>query len=121
MQLKDGYSDDMARSAGLTPHIENERHAVLVLPGEPWARRVSGVLGNQLAREHPQRAHALLTHLPDGGYVVSVRAPLNRKEGVDELCRQFPTGGGRKAAAGINHLPAELFDDFVAKFRQTYS
>ncbi len=120
VQLKDGYSDDMARSAGLAPHIENDRHAVLVLPGEPWARRVSGVLGNQLAREHPERAHALLTHLPDDGYVVSVRAPLKLKEGADELCRQFLTGGGRKAAAGINNLPDGLFDDFVDKFRQRY-
>lgn len=119
-QLKDGYSDDMARSAGLASHIENDRHAVLVLPGEPWARRVSGVLGNQLAREHPERAHALLTHLPDGGYVVSVRAPLNRKEGADALCRQFPTGGGRKAAAGINNLPDGLVDEFVERFRQSY-
>lgn len=120
VQLKDGYSDDMARSAGLMPHQERDGHAVLVLPGESWARRVSGVLGNQLAREHPQRAHALLTHLPDGGYVVSVRAPLSRKEGADDLCRQFPTGGGRKAAAGINNLPESLFDDFVDKFRQRY-
>ena len=121
VQLKDGYSDDMARSAGLASHIETERHAVFVLPGEPWARRVSGVLGNQLAREHPARAHALLTHIPAGGYVVSVRAPLTRKEGADELCRQFPKGGGRKAAAGINDLPENLFDDFVSKFRARYA
>ncbi len=121
VQLKDGYSDDMARSAGLAPRVQSERHAVLVLPGEPWARRVSGVLGNQLAREHPERAHALLTHLSDGGYMVSVRAPLSLKEGADELCRQFPTGGGRKAAAGINHLPEDSFDDFVEKFRQRFA
>ena len=121
VQLKDGYSDDMARSAGLVSHVETERYAVILLPGDPWARRVSGVLGNQLAREHPARAHALLTHLPTGGYVVSVRAPLKRKEGADELCRQFPTGGGRKAAAGINNLPEDLFDDFVDKFRQRYA
>ena len=121
VQLKDGYSDDMARSAGLVPHVQSDRHAVLVLSGEPWARRVSGVLGNQLARDNPERAHALLTQLPDGGYMVSVRAPLSLKEGADELCRQFPTGGGRKAAAGINHLPDNRFDDFVDKFGQRYS
>ena len=120
VQLKDGYCDDMARASGLKHHIESGGHAVFVLPGESWARRVSGVLGNQLARDHPERAHALLTHLPSGGFVVSVRAPLTRKEGADELCRQFPTGGGRKAAAGINDLPADRFDDFVKKFQQSY-
>lgn len=120
VQLKDGYCDDMARASGLKHHIESGGHAVFVLPGESWARRVSGVLGNQLARDHPERAHALLTHLPSGGFVVSVRAPLTRKEGADELCRQFPTGGGRKAAAGINDLPADRFDDFVEKFQQSY-
>ena len=120
VQLKDGYSDDMARSAGLVPQVKSDGHAVLMLPGEPWARRVSGVLGNQLARDHPQRAHALLTSRPDGGYVVSVRAPLSRKEGADELCLQFPSGGGRKAAAGINHLPEDLLDDFVDRFRLRY-
>ncbi len=120
VQLKDGYCDDMARASGLKHHIESVGHAVFVLPGESWARRVSGVLGNQLARDHPERAHALLTHLPSGGFVVSVRAPLTRKEGADELCRQFPTGGGRKAAAGINDLPEDRFDDFVKKFQKSY-
>lgn len=43
VHLKEGYSDDLTRSAGLAPHIENGRHAVFVLRGEPWAKRVSGV------------------------------------------------------------------------------
>jgi len=65
------------------------------------------VYSNQLARDNPDRAHALLSTLEDGAYLVSVRAPLSNREGADDLCRQFPTGGGRKAAAGINHLPAD--------------
>jgi len=40
------------------------------------ARRISGVFGNQLAVESPAQAHAVLTAKPDGGYVVSVRAPM---------------------------------------------
>jgi hypothetical protein len=27
---------------------------------------------------------------------------LSNKSGADELCKSFETGGGRKAAAGIN-------------------
>lgn len=37
----------------------------------------------------------------EGGFSVSVRAPLAHKTGADVFCRQFPTGGGR-AAAGVS-------------------
>jgi hypothetical protein len=93
---------------------------LVLLPDAPWTRRVSGVFGNELARSAPARAHALMTELPDGGYRVSVRAPLAKKSGADELCMQFPTGGGRKAAAGINVLPADRVNAFVAAFREKY-
>ena len=119
-RLKAGYAEDMAKTEALRPERETQHTALYVLPAEPWARRVSGVLANQLAQAHPDRAHALLTRLPEGGFVVSVRAPMTNKTGADELCRQFPTGGGRKAAAGINQLPEEMFDAFAAKFAETY-
>ncbi len=118
--LKEGYEADMEKARQLRPELETERYALYRLPAEPWARRVSGVLGNQLAQEAPQRAHALLTQLPEGGYLVSVRAPLTSREGADKLCRQFPTGGGRKAAAGINLLPEDQLDNFVAAFREIF-
>ena len=44
---------------------------------------------------------------------MSVRAPLNNKTGADEICRQFPSGGGRKAAAGINALPEDQLVTFI--------
>ncbi|WP_455219067.1 DHHA1 domain-containing protein, partial [Kaarinaea lacus] len=98
----------------------SDTHALYILPDAKWARRVSGVFANQLAQNNPKRAHAMLAQQPEGGYVVSVRAPLNNKTGADELCRQFETGGGRKAAAGINHLPdaeyARFLQAFVAAF-----
>ena len=52
--------------------------------------------------------------------MVSIRAPLNNKKGADKICRQFPTGGGRAAAAGINQLPSEQFDHFVDVFSSFY-
>ena len=119
-RLKGGYLEDMARADALAPVLETERHAVYVLPAEAWARRVSGVFANQLAQSAPDRAHAMLTHLPEGGYVVSVRAPLSLKEGADELCRQFPTGGGRKAAAGVNNLPDGMYDAFIDAFTRAF-
>jgi len=119
-QLETGYREDMAKGEALRPELQSDRHGLYLLPAEPWARRVSGVLANRLAQSAPQRAHALLTRLPGGGFVVSVRAPLANREGADVLCRSFPSGGGRKAAAGINGLPDERYDDFVEAFTQAF-
>jgi hypothetical protein len=119
--LRNGSNEDFARARAIEPEIVSDKYAVLVFPADAWARRVSGVYSNDLASTHPDRAHALLTRLPQGGYVVSVRAPLNNKTGADDLCRQFPTGGGRKAAAGINELPEAMLDEFVAAFKAIYS
>jgi hypothetical protein len=120
-RLSEGYTEDMAAAASLRPSHDNGGIAVFILPNEAWARRVSGVYSNDLAVEHPDRAHAVLTEKPGGGYLVSVRAPLSNKRGAAELCMQFPTGGGRAAAAGINDLPADRLDDFVAAFSAAYA
>ena len=118
--LREGYAADRDRAAALRPVLETPRVAVYVLPAETWARRVSGVYANDLARGAPGRAHALVTRRPEGGAVVSVRAPLSHSVGADALCRRFPTGGGRQGAAGINDLPEERFDDFVRAFVEAF-
>ncbi len=119
-RLEAGYRDDMAAAAAVEPKRETETTAVIVLPDEAWARRVSGVYSNDLANASPGRAHAVLTERVDGTYLVSVRAPLDDKRGADELCRQFPTGGGRAAAAGINALPADQLDAFIDALAASY-
>ncbi len=119
--LESGYRDDMAAAEAATPVREPTDTAVFILPNEKWARRVSGVFSNGLARNNPSRAHAVLTNRADGTYLVSVRAPLDNKTGADELCRSFPTGGGRKAAAGINALPADMLDTFIDRFSTFYA
>ena len=68
------------------------------------------------ARAAPGRAHALLTRRAEGGLVGSVRAPVDRPSGADDLCRQFPTGGGRRGAAGVNVLPDDRYEEFVQRF-----
>ncbi|MDD3763646.1 MAG: DHH family phosphoesterase [Nevskiales bacterium] len=121
-KLADGYQTDMAQAQSAKPIAGSVEHAVLfVLPDAAWARRVSGVWSNDLVNLYPDRAHAVLTEKRNGGYLVSVRAPLNRKKGADELCRQFPTGGGRAAAAGINDLPADRLGDFTAQFTRQFA
>ncbi|MEA3277392.1 MAG: acetyltransferase [Pseudomonadota bacterium] len=118
--LRRGYADDMAKASAARPEIETVRYGLYILPAKAWARRVSGVLANDLARATPDRAHALLTRLPEGGFLVSVRAPLATGEGADDLCRQFPSGGGRKAAGGINNLPEDAYGEFVERFAAAF-
>jgi len=116
--LKD-YREDIKNAEALKANYESDTHSIFILENEKWSKRVSGVFANQLAQENPNRAHAMLTKTDDG-FVVSVRAPLNNKTGADELCRQFETGGGRKAAAGINALPAVDYERFEKAFLASF-
>lgn len=119
--LESGYHQDMSKAAAVKPRFDESHAAVFELPDQAWARRVSGVFGNDLANQSPDRAHAVITLKPAGDYVVSVRAPLQNKQGADEICRQFETGGGRTAAAGINSLPENEVDRFIEAFSGFYS
>lgn len=119
--LEQGYHGDMSKASKTKPLFNNNDVAVYQLPDAAWARRVSGVFGNDLANQSPSMAHAVITERPAGGYVVSIRAPLERKSGADEVCRQFDTGGGRAAAAGINKLPEEQLARFMDVFAAHYS
>ena len=120
-KLENGYNDDMHSAASLQPERATASTAVFILPNQAWARRVSGVYSNDLTNQYPERAHAVLTEKSNGNYLVSVRAPLRRKTGADELCRRFPTGGGRAAAAGINDLPQAMLGDFIDQFTAFYT
>ena len=120
-QLAFGFNDDMSQAALLHPLMSDDHCAAYLLPDEPWARRVTGNFANKLANENPERAHAVVTPNHSGKYTVSVRASLANPQGADVLCLQFDTGGGRKAAAGINHLPPDSLDYFVRSFKQHFS
>ncbi len=120
-KLENGYRDDMASAAAIQPEVATERAAVFMLPNQAWARRVSGVYSNDLTNQFPARAHAVLTEKSNGNYLISVRAPLKNKTGADELCRRFPTGGGRAAAAGVNDLPKAELQNFIDQFTAFYS
>jgi hypothetical protein len=115
-QLEKGYTEDMQHARDLKPVAAREHAVVYVLPDASWARRVSGALANGLARAAPARAHAMLSPNSAGGMQVSVRAPLERPAGAAALCLEYPTGGGREAAAGINHLPLESVGGFTERF-----
>ncbi|WP_321813061.1 MULTISPECIES: acetyltransferase [unclassified Paraburkholderia] len=112
--------DDLERAQEITPLLTLQYGSVCVLPDEPWARRVRGVFANALAIEEPEYAHAVLSVNPDGNYAVSVRAPLERPRGADELCRAFPGGNGRVSAAGIDCLDSKRLDQFCSAFARVF-
>lgn len=119
--LRQGFADDLRRAYAVPPLRETARGRIFVFPAEKWASRIAGIFSNEKAREKVEAAHALLVDNGDGSFMVSVRAPLARRSGADSLCRAFPTGGGRAAAAGINALPAGQVEDFFMKFFEVFS
>jgi hypothetical protein len=117
--LKNSLADDFSRAHALAPSAASAHAALYVLPDAAWSRRIHGFFANELARSHPRRAVALLV-ARQGGYTVSVRAPLERPQGADVLCLKFETGGGRQGAAGINWLPEADYPRFLAEFSKAF-
>ena len=119
--LEKAYKADMQKAADAKVLHNCDTAKVILLDDAPWARRVSGVLGNDLTNQAPNKAHAVLTYNNKGSYTVSVRAPLNNKQGAVDVCSQFATGGGRAAAAGINELEQQQVEQFINTLVNFYS
>jgi len=115
-RLRERRLADLAAARAVAPY----RDRILVLPDAAWARRVSGTLANDLAGREPHRAHAVLVATADGSYRVSIRAPRAAPAGCGALAREFATGGGREAAAGIDRLPAADLARFIARFEAAF-
>jgi hypothetical protein len=115
-RLTDGFREDIERARRIEP-LRKARGAILfLLPDAAWARRASGTLANDLAQAYADSAFAIVSPKTGGGYLVSVRVPPAFPLSAEVFCRRFPTGGGRRTAAGINHLPAAELDRFAAAF-----
>jgi single-stranded DNA-specific DHH superfamily exonuclease len=121
IQLREGYESDMEQALSCREYPNTGKNRVYFLPDAPWARRVAGVFANLKAREKVDAAHALITENDDKSLRISVRAPLNDRRDAMTLCKQFPTGGGRAAAAGINSISSTMLNDFLTAFNTTYS
>jgi hypothetical protein len=120
-RLAERYEEDMGKARALKPARQVPGATIVVLPDAAWARRAIGVMANDLTRALPDCAIAILAPKDQGGYTVSVRVPAHSPVSAEEFCRGFETGGGRKLAAGINHLPTNdvdrLASSFEARFR----
>jgi hypothetical protein len=95
---------------------------IVLLPKGPASRRMSGLFSNEKVYAEPDLAHATFTTLDDGtGYRVSIRAPKARPKGADVLASQFPTGGGRAGAGGVNALPFAKLEKFINAFDEVFA
>jgi hypothetical protein len=111
---------DLAAARSVARMGSRGRADLYALPDAAWSRRVASHFANDLANRHPARAHVVLTPDARGAWWVSVRAPLEAPHGADRLCRRFPDGGGRAAAAGISGLPATRLDEFLDALETAY-
>ncbi len=119
-QLKQAYQEDLDNALSVKPIHHSEKLSVFELPDNAASRRISGVYSNLLANRSPDSAYAVLTKNSDNSYTVSLRAPLNNKQGAGEICSCFTNGGGRAAAAGINALPQSELGYFIQKVENYY-
>jgi hypothetical protein len=111
---------DLEAAIEALPRWSSGRAAAYVLPDRASSRRVQGTFANHLARIERTRAIAVMAPRAGGGYAVSLRAPSGSARSADAFCRAFPTGGGRREAAGIEHLPEAQVTEFMERFRATY-
>ena len=100
--------------------VEGPAACAYLVPDQPFARRYGATWANERALQEPNRALAVIHSRADGSYLVSIRAPRKwngtATGSAFDLAREFPTGGGRKLAAGIDRLPADQLDAFVGRF-----
>lgn len=118
--LRDRFHSDLAEAEAHAKRVEAPGFTLTYLPDTPWAKRVSGVFANQLARRAPEQAHAVFLERSDGSFKVGLRGPLNNPRDADNVCLRFPNGGGRCGAAGVPRLPAALETAFVEALREVY-
>jgi hypothetical protein len=119
--LARGYAEDMDHVGALSPVLATPLAAAYHLPDASWSRRVVGVWANALSRQTPDRAHLILCPDGAGTQTVSLRAPRINPHGASAFCRRYPEGGGREAAAGINHLPESLVPGLIEDFARSFS
>lgn len=135
------FEEDRELFHQLAPLVESAWACAYLVPDEAFARRYGATWANERVMQKPAEALAVIHPRKDGTYTVSIRSPrdwrassfLDGKDGKDakdgkdgavrsaaELAKEFPTGGGRKLAAGIDVLPADQLQRFTDRFREFY-
>lgn len=120
-RLAAAYDEDMLLARQLVPLRQMAGATLMMLPDQPWARRIIGVLANALMQDQPDCAIGILSPDDNDGFAVSVRTPRHCQAGAAEFCLGFDGGGGRQLAGGINHLPRADLDQFLQRFEACFA
>ncbi|MDP4536371.1 DHH family phosphoesterase [Alkalimonas collagenimarina] len=118
--LKAGYEADLALASASPYLVNNDTVLAVQLDNAPWAARISGTYGNMLAAGNPAKAVVIASTNSDGSLTISLRAPKNNPYGAADICSQFPTGGGREGAAGVNGLRPDGLMKFITQVTTYY-
>jgi hypothetical protein len=120
--LRDQFRDDMEKMGAFSADEARPGASLYRLPDAAWARRLGSTFANRAALADPGRAIAALHPLRGGSFQVSIRAPRGRADAAaaSALASEFPSGGGRALAAGINRLEAADVDRFARRFFEVY-
>jgi hypothetical protein len=120
--LREQFRDDLNNMGALSADEVRPGASLYRLPDAAWARRLGSTFANRAALADPGRAIAALHPLRDGSFQVSIRAPRGRTDAAaaSSLASEFPSGGGRALAAGINSLPATDAARFARRFFEVY-
>ncbi len=124
--LAEQFDADRERFLGIAPLVDAPGAGAYLVPDEAFARRYGATWANEQVMRNPDQALAVLHPRKDGTYTVSIRAPRAWRGGgatapsAAELAQEFPTGGGRKLAAGIDALPPGQLDRFAERFKAFY-
>lgn len=94
-KLQQGFAADMSHAESIT-----ESEGIYLLPNEPWARRVVGVMAHRINATGPG-PHIIAIDKGD-----TLQVSVRGRNGIGELCTMFG-GGGRATAGGIDALPKE--------------
>lgn len=116
LALQFAYQQECDFIEQLQPLTVSQHSEVYLLPAQSWSYRLSGILANRLHQTASDKSFAVLTPKRAGDYQVSVRSARPQMLPASRLCSRFTSGGGRQAAAGINHLPAQALDHFIKQF-----
>ena len=116
--LHDQMNDDFKKGWDL-PEERLQNVVIKRLPNQKWARRISGLLANRLSQRTQQFAHLILIE-KESHFSASIRKPLHHNTPASLIAKQFPTGGGRREAAGINVLPKQQIDSLIKKMILCY-
>ena len=119
LALREGYAEDLRRAEKAPTIFDDLNLRIYQLPDAAWSHRIVGAFSNLKARNHPEQAQVVMVEKPEKTQLVSVRSPKIHPVGADVICLQFE-GGGRPAAAGINDLPADKFEDFQQALIQRF-